>query len=213
MTLWNRQHELSVSHLRPAQCVCTYQRSAGAMWCLSISLSLCSPQRRCSPSLPASFATARQLFITSRWLASELSPTVSDCSTAEPKYCLLFLPHKHTHTLDLMEVCRGGGGEDDREFSFFPLFFALTCVAEAVDRPAWTEDGGQIRRYQTEGRRCEHCHHKRRLHSPWSSFFFISTMREGNYGHSTFYYVVGQLCLYPTIMSKAKKKSKTIKSS
>lgn len=45
-------------------------------------------------------------------------------------------------------------------------------------------------------------------------FFFISTMREGNYGHRTFYYVVGQLFLYPTIMSKAKKKkSKVIKSS
>lgn len=172
MTLWNRQHELSVSHLRPARCVCTYQRSVCAMWCLSISPSLCSPQRRCIPSLPESFATARQLFITSRWLASELSPTVSDCSTAKPKYCLLFLPHKHTHTW-----LNGGVQRKSRRWAwqrihfFFALFFALTCVAEAVDCPVWIEDGGLIRRYQTEGRRCEHCHHKRRLHAHLSSFF------------------------------------------
>lgn len=148
----------------PARCVCTYQHSVRAMWCLSISLSVCSPQRRCNPSLPASFATARQLFITSRWLASELSPTVSGCSTAEPKYCLLFLPHKHMHTrLD-------GGVQRRRRWGrlrilFLALFFALTCVTEAVDHTAWIGDGGQIRRYQTEGHCCEHCHPKRRLHS------------------------------------------------
>lgn len=38
-------------------------------------------------------------------------------------------------------------------------------------------------------------------------FYFISSVREGNYGHWTFYYVVVQLCLYPTIMSEVKKKT------
>lgn len=206
MTLWNRQHELSVSHLRPARYVCTYQCFVRAVWCLSISPSLCSPQRRCNPSLPASFATARQLFITSRWLASELSPTVSDCSTAEPKYCLLFLPHKHTHTWLDGSVQRRRRWGWQRILFFFFAFFALTCMAEAVERSVWIEDRGQIKHYQTEGRHCEHCHHKRRLHSDWFSSFLISAMREGNCGHRTFYFVVGQLCLYPTIMSKTKKK-------
>lgn len=79
----------------------------------------------------------------------------------------------------------------------FLVFFVLhpnMCGWGSVS-PVWIKDGGQITCYRTEGRSCEHFHHKRRLHSHWSSFFFISTMKEGNYGHCTFYYVVGQLCL------------------
>lgn len=37
-------------------------------------------------------------------------------------------------------------------------------------------------------------------------FYFISSVREGNYGHCTFYYVGVQLCLYSTIKSEVKKK-------
>lgn len=120
--------------------------------------------QRVNPSLPACFATARQLFITSSWLASELCPTVSNCYTGKPKYSLL--TPTHTDTFKQMEARRRRG----RQRIYFSLFLSWTCVTMAVDHPVWMGDGGQIRRYQTESRHCEHCDHERKPDLCWSSF-------------------------------------------
>lgn len=115
--------------------------------------------QRVNPSLPACFATARQLFITSSWLASELCPTVSDCYTGKPKYSLLTPTQTDKKQMEARRRRRRRRG---RQRIYFSLFLSWTCVAVAVDHPVWTGEGGQIRCYQTESRHCEHCDHERR---------------------------------------------------
>lgn len=82
--------------------------------------------QRVNPSLPACFATDRQLFITTSWLASELCPTVSNCYTGKPKYSRLTPTHKtraHTHTH--WYIWADGGTVEERRgkniFLFVPL--------------------------------------------------------------------------------------------
>ena len=110
---------------------CIQHSSAPGWMCLHISV-FCVPHVMCvylsippfptgtlqrvNPSLPACFATDRQLFITTSWLASELCPTVSNCYTGKPKHSPLTPTRRHVHTLIHPSRWRhGGGGEAERE--------------------------------------------------------------------------------------------------
>lgn len=81
--------------------------------------------QKVNPSLPACFATDRQLFITTSWLASELCPTVSNCYTGKPKYSLLTPTRWHTCTTQCIWADEGTAEEGRRRkniFFFVPLF-------------------------------------------------------------------------------------------
>lgn len=142
--------------LSESECDCTDQCFVCTMWCVSFPPSFSSPQGHCgvNPSFPACFATDRQLFITTSWLASKYCPAVSSCYSTIPKYPLLYLTDTSTYVAvsEQMEVQRRRG----RERIQLPLLLCPTCVTLIVDPLVWLGDGRLIRHYQAEGHHYEH---------------------------------------------------------
>lgn len=104
--------------------------------------------QRVNPSLPACFARARQLFITSSWLAPDSQQLLH-------RQTQILLPYSDTHRYIWMDW-----GTEEEERLVKNRFLFWTSVTAAVAHPMRLGDGSQIPWYHAES----HCDPKRRLY-------------------------------------------------